>query len=83
MQIKLTAEEAATLAIILNSVGGTPEKTPRRYADSILNRLIIISESIAPLLTDGDSSIYFKEGSIDNPLFHKLVQDVRDELANC
>lgn len=38
--IGLTTEEIKTLIMILNRVGGSPTLSPRKFADSVYNKLV-------------------------------------------
>lgn len=59
VSLTLTEEEAGTLVAILRNVGGDPEKSRRRHADSISNALYAVLPQDA-----WDPATYQTRGSI-------------------
>lgn len=64
VKLTLSPEEAATLHRILRNVGGSPDHTPRRYSDAILE---VLEPTIPPILPEGEGysgSFMFERGTI-------------------
>jgi hypothetical protein len=63
--LELSPDEAKTLFIILNKIGGDPEYSPRKYSQNILTELhkyLSNGETYHPA-TESENSIYFDKGA--------------------
>lgn len=79
IELRLTPEEAVTLKIILSNIGGDPYNSLRGYAESIGNKMGIISGVSAPkqLMWDDASAIYFQKDTKQDASFRKIVDGLR------
>ena len=61
VELLLNQQEAETLRAILNQVGGSPEKSRRKHADSMIAALVEIGVSVTDFDISGETRyIYFK-----------------------
>lgn len=81
-KLELTAEEIAALRLILSTIGGDRQQTPREHADSILNKIPQgVSQPLASRACDGDNTLYFRPYSELSPHFENLVHTIRTEIS--
>lgn len=76
--LELTPEEMATLAILLNKVGGDPDTSLRKFTDSIRKKSEVrakyeVSVKAAHYLAN---QIHFEDDFLRNPLFTNFVRAI-------
>lgn len=80
--LTLTPEEAYTLVAVLESIGGDPDTSPRRYSNSVcaaLRAAGIVSpfafEDKSKYVERNNFAIYFKDGSVNKFLDMAVSKD--------
>lgn len=86
--LELTPEEAATMAIVTEMIGGDPETSLRHHTDSISNKLSFergrefgVSWREHGIVFARSSSIYFQPGSRTSPIFQTAAANAEQALA--
>lgn len=62
--LELTLEEAVIIADILGSVGGNADKTARKYASSILDKLYPLGLRYGSIFYRTRNAIHYEENSL-------------------
>jgi hypothetical protein len=85
--LKLTAEEAMTLKLILNRIGGNPEDTIRGYAQRINEALRPMVAEFStyehPTIIGSADGITCQPGSKSHPAFVKAVAKTIENIKKC
>lgn len=81
-ELDVTAEELATLYSILLKIGGSPDTSPRKFADSLRERIEkylggyikLMHPEYHSLSRAPHDSIYFQSDTLDNGWFAHAVE---------